>query len=399
MGKLSVLKVKSASPGIHGDGDGLYLRVKPSGARSWVLRVQHNGRREDIGLGSLAALSLAEARDKAAEFRKLAKTGKNARVERDRGKVTIPTFAQALVAAHGELAKGWIGKTGDAFKASLEQYVVPKLGKHRVDAIGSAEVIAALAPVWTDKPALAKKLRVRIVQVLAFAKAHGWREAALPDARELRDGLSKQRRGGNFAAMPFKQVPAFVDNMLAKEATAGRLALVFTILTACRSGEARLARWEQFDREANTWTRPAEVMKSKVAHVVTLSDAALEILDRAESLADGSGLVFPGSRRGSPLSDMTLTKALRDTGEKTVTVHGFRSAFRDWAAEQMPTIPAMVAEMALAHRVGTATEQAYLRSDLRDMRRALMDAWAQFTVPTLASAVGNVVPIRGETAA
>jgi integrase len=383
MGKLSDMKVKNAKPGTHGDGAGLYLRVKPTGAKSWVLRVQFNGRRSDIGLGGYPAdLSLGEARDKAAHLRKLARQGKNAHAERDREKVTIPTFAEAVAEAHKELKKGWSEKNAASFKASLEQHIVPRIGNRLVSEIGSSDVIAALAPIWTDKPEVARKARSRMLQVLSFAKARGWRTMPLPDQRELRDGLAKQPRRSNFEAMPYADVPAFVAKQLTKEEAPGRLALLFTIFTAARSGEVRAATWDQIDFEACTWTRSAEVMKMRTKHVVTLNDAAIAILRRAEALFGDKGVIFPGMRSGSSLSDMSLSKLMRSAGEKA-TVHGFRSSFRDWAAEKMPTIPAMVAEMALAHKVGTATEQAYLRSDLREMRRALMGAWGAFVAPSL----------------
>lgn len=427
MPNLTVTKVRNAKPQRDktgkpiatrfADGAGLHLLVKPTGAKSWILRVQVAGKRRDIGLGSVdldgagrdafgpedrrldqmplmlrKSLTLAEAREKAAALRKLAKAGLDPVAERDRERLKVPTFAEAVTAAHTGLKAGWSDRTSKAFKASLEEHANPKLGAMRVDAIGSAEVIHALAPIWNDKPVMARKVRSRIAQVLAFAKARGWRKDALPDARELRTGLSKQARGGNFAAMRFAEVPEFVAGELGKEWTASRTAMLFAILTGARSGEVRNATWEQIDLKARTWTRPASVMKMKEGHVVTLSDAAVALLERFTAKDLRTGLIFPGVRGGA-LSDMSLTKALRTAG-RAETVHGFRSSFRDWAAEKMPTIPAMVAEMALAHRVGTATEQAYLRTDLRDMRRALMDAWGRFAAPSLSGVTDNVAPIR-----
>ncbi|MBC2651350.1 tyrosine-type recombinase/integrase [Novosphingobium aerophilum] len=428
MGKLTTAKVRNAKPGYGGDGkpvkrsyqdgDGLFLLVGPSGARSWMLRLQVDGRRRDIGLGAVdvdglgrgafdpddqrfaelplmlrKSLSLAEAREKAAALRKLAKAGKDPKVERDRQRVKVPTFAEAVTEAHEALCKGWSARTAKAFKASLEEHANPKLGSFKVDAIGSAEVITALAPIWTDKPVMARKVRSRIGQVLAFAKARGWRKDALPDARELRTGLSKQSRGGNFAAMPYGEVPAFVEGELAKGTAASRYAVLFAILTGARSGEVRKATWEQIDLEARIWSRDESVMtKTGISHVVTLSDAAVALLDRYTPKGLREGLIFRGAR-GGPLSDMSLTKAMRSAG-RAETVHGFRSSFRDWAAEKMPTIPAMVAEMALAHRVGTSTEQAYLRSDLRDMRRSLIEAWGRFAAPSLSGIAGNVTPLK-----
>lgn len=400
MAKLSELKAKNAKPGVHGDGSGLYLRVKPSGAKSWVLRVQHLGKREDIGLGGYPAdLSLAEARESAARLRKLARQGVDARADRDKGKVRIPTFAEAVIEAHTALSKGWSERTAAAFLSSLTAHAVPRIGSTRVDFIQSDQVISVLSPLWTTKPAMAKKLRVRIMQVLQYAKSHRWRSDALPTTKDISNGLSKPAIGTHFAAMPFASVPDFMAGQLTKEETAGRLALFFTILTAARSGEVRAARWEHIDLEARTWSRPKELMKMRAAHVVTLNLAAVALLERAAEAFGATGLVFPGASGDRPLSDMTLTRVMRVAGE-AATVHGFRSAFRDWAAEKMPTVPAMVAEMALAHRVGTATEQAYLRSDLREMRRALMDGWGRFVAPSLSPGGSNVVtlPSRDATA-
>ena len=399
MAKLSELRAKNAKPGVHGDGSGLYLRVKPSGAKSWVLRVQYMGTRQDIGLGGYPAdLSLADAREKAAHLRKLARKGVDARADRDKGKVRHPTFAEVVSEAHSALSKGWAERTGKAFKASLEEHAVPKLGTLRVNAIVASDIILALAPIWTDKPVMAKKVRARILTVLAFAKARGWRSEGLPDARELRTGLAKQPRGGNFASVPFAKVPDFVAGQLAKVPSTSRMAMLFAVLTGARSGEVRHATWDKIDLKARTWSRTAGDMKSGVQHVVTLNDAAIAILEQMASLERGGSLIFPGTKPGKPLSDMSLTRIMR-LADRDETVHGFRSAFRDWAAEKMPTVPAMVAEMALAHRVGTSTEQAYLRSDLRDMRRTLMDAWGLFVAPSLSPRGNNVVQISARAQA
>ncbi len=382
MGKLTVKQVKNAKPGTHVDGLGLLLRVRESGARSWILRVQVDGQRRDIGLGSDADLTLAEAREKAAHLRKIARQGKDPIAARDAHKALPLTFAQALDLAHAELAKGWEEKTGEAFRASLLAHAVPVIGRKRVSTIGAADLIAVLEPIWTDKPHQARKIRRRLVQVLQFAKARGWRTEPVPEAHEIRQGLAKQDLGGGFAAMPYAEVPGFFGEQLAKDASPARLALLFAILTAARSQEVRLARWEQVDLAKRLWSRPAAIMKSKLPHVVTLSPAAVAILERAAETGSGAGLIFPSAREGRPLSDMTLSKQMRAAG-RSETVHGFRSSFRDWAAEEMPSVPAMVAEMALAHSVGNATEKAYLRSDLRALRFELVDAWGAFIAPSL----------------
>lgn len=236
------------------------------------------------------------------------------------------------------------------------------------------------------------------MQVLQFAKAKRWRTDALPMPREISGGLAKQGPGKSYLAMPFADVPHFVAAQLTKQETPGRLALLFTILTAARSGEVRNSRWKHIDLEARTWTRPAALMKMKSGHVVTLSEAAVVVLERAKAIHGAEGLIFPGASKDKALSDMTLTRVMR-LADRKETVHGFRSSFRDWTAEKMPTVPAMVAEMALAHKVGTATEQAYLRSDLRDMRLSLMNAWGRFVAPSLSPGSSNVVELSRPAAA
>lgn len=386
MAQLTALQVKNAAPGVHVDGRGLLLRVKPSGAKSWVLRVQHMGRRQDIGLGSTDDLTLAEAREKAAALRKVARQGGDAIAERDKQKSVVPTFAQAVTAAHREKGKGWTDKTAAQFLASLENHAVPQLGRRRVDRIEAEHIIAALAPIWTEKPEMARKVRHRIGEVLAFAKARGWRATVVPPAREVTAGLAKQPESKNFASMPYAQLPGYFAEQWSKSDSPARLALLFAILTAARSGEVRRSTWDQIDRGASEWKRPAELMKGSKPHTVALSPAALALLDRAERLDGPDKLIFP-SLRGKILTDDALRKMYRDSG-RTETPHGFRSTFRDWAAEQMPHIPSTVAEIALSHKVGDRTEQAYFRSDLIEMRRTLMDAWAEFATSKIPGA-GN----------
>ena len=434
MGKLTVAKVRSAKPGRNAagqpikaalqDGDGLFLIVTPGGAKSWMLRVQVSGKRRDIGLGAvdtesagMAAfaagddrlaevplmlrknLSLAEAREKAAALRKLAKAGGDPKVERDRLRVKVPTFAEAVTETYQAFKSGWSERTAKAFKASLEEHANPKLGQLKVDAIGSAEVVAALAPIWTAKPVMARKVRSRIGQVLALAKSRGWRADAPPDARELRGGgLSNQPLAGNFEAMPYQDCPGFFASEWGKELTSSRAAMLFALLTGNRSGSVRNATWDQIDLEAREWHCPPENMKSKRAHDVALSDAAVALLRRFQpDAALRAGLIFPGAKRGRPLSDMSLTKILRLAGREE-TVHGWRTSFRSWAGEQMPHIPWNVAELAISHRVGTTVEKAYNRADYLAMRRALFDGWGLFVAPALSGAASNVTPIRGVTA-
>jgi integrase len=374
MAKLTAKSVERARPGRHADGQGLYLLVSKTGAKSWVLRVQVHGRRRDIGLGSIAELTLAEARDKARELRKIAKSGRDPIAVRDKVKIAVPTFEAATEACHKNgPPKRWSTRHADAFLASLKQHAMPRLGRLMVDSIEDSDVTAVLAPLWHEKPAAARKLRQRIRTVLDFAKLNGWRATGAPQVN-----LGKQPRSGNFAMMPYADVSAFVAALRDRPISAGRLALLFTILTAARSGEVRHARWSQMDLEARTWTRPAAMMKSGEAHVVTLSPAAVAVLETAKQLQtlSSADLVFPGTR-GQPLTDMALLKIVKADGGP-FTVHGFRAAFRTWAAEQMPTIPEAVAEAALAHSVPDAVVRAYQRAKFIELRRKLLDAWGAF---------------------
>lgn len=377
MHKLNVKFVQHAKPGRHCDGLGLYLMVTKSGSKSWVLRVQVNGRRRDIGLGSIHLLTLAEAREKAHELRKVAKFGGDPIAARDKAKMSAMTFAGAARTCHEEgPPTRWQKRHADAFLSSLTTHAFPKLGTLLVDSIDENNIVAVLTPLWHEKPAAARKLRQRIMTVLDFAKVRGWRLSGAPTISP-RASLGRQPRSGNFAAMPYSEVPKFVAHLLEQPATASRLALLLTILTAARSGEVRRARWVHIDEDWLTWARPAELMKTGEAHVVTLSPAAVKILEKAKSfqmLADG--LIFP-NQSGQPLSDMSLLKIVKiEAGP--FTVHGFRSAFRTWAAEQMPTIPEAVAEAALAHVVPDAVVRAYQRAKFMDLRRALLDAWGNY---------------------
>lgn len=428
MGKLNAVKVKNAKPGKGADGkptnarlsdgEGLSLLVKPSGAKVWVLRVQVNKRSRDIGLGSVdleridrkafggddpladvslmlrTSLTLDEAREKARVLRKLAKAGADPVAERDKERREVPTFAEAVEKTHGALEPGWSEKTAKAFLASLKEHAVPKLGTLKVDVIGASDIILALAPIWTTKPVMARKVRARIGQVLAFAKARGWRTDALPDAREMRSGLSKQSGGGHFKAMPYADCSTFFADQWAKELTASRAAMLFAMLTGNRSGSIRAAAWEQIDLEAREWRCPATIMKGKkVAHDVALSDAAIALLERFQPHKElRAGLIFPG-QKGKPLSDMSLTKVLRQA-KRNEAVHGFRTSFRSWAGEKMPHIPWNVAELAIAHKVGTSVEKAYNRADYLAMRRALFDGWGAYIAPSLTGAAGNVIPLQ-----
>ena len=387
MAKLTALKVKHAKAGRHSDGDGLNLLVSKTGAKSWVLRVQVNGRRRDIGLGSLADYTLEEARERAREVRKAARAGADPIAARDQREFTPPTFKQAAYDCHEAKAPGWSDRHASAFLSTLALHVFPKIGNLRVDSITDRDVAAVLSPIWLSKPAAGRKLRQRIGLVLDFSKANGWRETAAP-RQSLSTLLAKQAEAGNFASMPYQDLPAFITKLGAGDETMGRLALLFSILTAARNGEVREARWSHVDFEAMEWHRPAALMrKTGKAHTVTLSPEAIAVLERAKKwrTIKADCLIFHG-KSGKALSDMTLSKIVRPAG---YTVHGFRATFRTWAAECFPTIPEAVAEAALAHVIPDKVERAYNRAKFLDMRRTLLDAWGRYAT----GASGDVVQL------
>lgn len=247
----------------------------------------------------------------------------------------------------------------------------------RVDSITASDITAALAPIWTSKPDMARKVKQRIRTVLNFAHGKGWRAAEAP-SRSITVGLPRQPKGGNYSAMPYAEVPAFVARLRADVATTGKQALLFQIFTAARPGEVRGARWDQIDLANREWKRPATMMKASVMHTVTLNDAAVRLLKliSADRAHEDSDLIFPG-QRGVMMSDMTMSKVLRLAG-LSYDAHGFRSSFRDWAAEKMPAIPDPVAEAALAHVVPDKVVRAYKRTTFVEMRRELMDAWGEY---------------------
>ncbi|RYD57202.1 MAG: integrase [Verrucomicrobiaceae bacterium] len=322
-------------------------------------------------------LTLSEAREKTQLLRRLALAGRDPIAERDRDRSAPPTFRVAAEAAHLELSKGWKDKHSAAFLSTLKEHAFPALGNKRIDLIAANDIRDALAPIWMDIPVMARKVRQRIGTVLNFAKARGWRATEAP-TKAVSVGLSKQPRSGNFAAMPYADVPAFFADQQGKPESLGRLALLFLIATAARSGEVRSARWSHIDRDGKLWNRPAPLMKNDIAHSVTLNAAALAILDRAEALrtTKADALIFPGSG-DRMLSDMTINKVVKDSGQP-FTPHGFRSSFRDFAAEQMPTIPDPVAEAALAHLVSDKVIAAYKRAKFLELRRKLLDGWGEY---------------------
>ena len=378
---LTAARVRRAEqPGRYFDnrGDGLYLLVAPGGTKSWAQRVSVNGKRRDIGLGSARTVALAEARDRAFENRRLVAQGGDPVAEKR--KATMPTFAEAARKTFEAHRDRWRNKKHTvSWMQSLEKHAFPTLGQLRVDRIDREDILKTVVPIWTTETG--SRVRQRIRTVLGWCQAHGYVE--FNAAGEAIDGglPVMPRKQVHYRALPYADVPAALETIATSRASDVVKSLVrFVALTAVRSGEARGATWAEMDLDAALWTIPAERMKAHVEHRVPLSDATVDVLHQMAARRE-SEYVFPSpARRGKPLSDMALTKCLRDTGlaERT-TIHGLRTSFRTWAAEQTDTEHAVM-ELALAHQVGSAVERAYARSDLLAKRRTLMDRWATYAV-------------------
>jgi integrase len=386
MGKLTASKVRAlVEPGRYSDGDGLFLELNGKNSGRWLLRVQMGGRRRDFGLGSLRSVSLADAREAAFLMRKKIAPGIDPVAERKQERLVIPTFRKAAELVHAEHEKAWKnGKHQNQWIASLKTYAFPSLGDRLVSEIEGPLIRDVLAPIWLAKPETARRVRQRIGTVLDWSYARGFRATEAP-MRSLSKGLPRQpKKDKHFAALPYSSIPDFLRKLGERESV-GRVALEALILTAARSGEIRGATWSELDLETALWTVPAARMKMGRAHVVPLSPETVDVFKRAQKFKAGAGdLVFPGQNPQKPLSDMTLLKILRDM-DLEVTVHGFRSAFRDWVAEQTD-YAGEVAEAALAHTVSNKVEAAYRRTDFLDKRRLLMRDWAEFCIKVPATA-------------
>lgn len=381
MGKLNALQVKNLTePGRYSDGEGLILKIGPTGGKSWILRVQVHGIRRDIGLGDARSVSLREAREAAGEMRKLARAGIDPLAAKKSAKqeIVIPTFREAAKLVHAEQKKGWKnGKHGDQWLTTLEKHAWPKLGDVPVDQIEGPLIRDVLAEIWLDIPETARRVKQRIGAVLDWCYVKGFRPSEAP-MRSLTKGLPRQpRKDGHFAAMDYADVPQFLAELQARRLSISRLALELLILTATRSGEVRGARWGELNADLSVWTIPAERMKMGKAHAIPLSPQAADIFRQASRFRMAcTDLVFPGQKPKNPMSDMTLLQLVRGMAVP-VTVHGFRSSFRDWVADKTD-FPREVAEAALAHMLENKVEAAYRRTDFFDKRRALMAAWGDY---------------------
>lgn len=377
--RLSAAMVRTmTTPGFYADGNGLYLKVDPSGAKRWVQRIVIHGKRRDIGLGSTSLVTLAEAREKALENRKAARAGDDPIAAKKRS-TGILSFEEAAKRIH-ELSKPtWKNeKHGQQWINTLTTYAFPFIGKKRVDIIDSSDVLTVLMPIWNSHPETARRVRQRIGTVLDWAIAQSWRTDN--PTKATTKGLPKHDRSKteHRKALHYEKVTDAITKIRASDAgVATKLAFEFLVLTATRSGETREAVWSEFDLTKAVWTIPATRMKAKKAHRIPLPARCLAILEEAKVLKrDSDELVFPGTKEGKPLSDMTLSKLVKELGIEAVP-HGFRSSFRDWAGETTAH-PREVIELAMAHGIKDKAEAAYARSDLFDKRRALMDEWAKF---------------------
>jgi integrase len=414
IGRLTAQRVeklknaKNPTPGMYADGGGLYLRITSEGARNWVLRYMLNRRPRWMGLGPLALYGLADARAKALDARRKrhegidpieARRAERARQRLDEAKaITFKQCAESYIASH---SAGWRNeKHKYQWPATLNAYTHPVIGALPVQAVDTALVLKVLEPIWAKKPETASRVRQRIENILDFAKVRGHRDGENP-ARwrghldKLLPARSRVRKVEHLAALPYAALPGFLSNLREREATAAR-ALEFLILTAARTGEVIGARWNEIDLLDKTWTVPAARMKAGREHRVPLSAPVLAILQEMQRVRDHNDLdwfLFPGPRRGKPLSNMAFLMLLRRMGLDDLTVHGFRATFKTWASERT-SFQNEIVEASLAHIVGGKVEQAYMRGDLFEKRRRLMQQWATFCMSAPITDAQKTVPLR-----
>ncbi len=389
------------TPGKYGDGRGLWLQIVTPERRSWVLRYTFAGKGRYMGLGSVEDVTLAEAREKVDAARKMVRDGvdpieyrrasRKVAIEADERNVTFAQAAAHYIAAN---EAGWRNpKNQEQWRSSMARYALPVIRDLPCGAINTNHVLKILEPIWRSKPETAGRVRGRLETVLSYATVRGWREGPNPAVwrghlQLMLPGKGKISKVRHHAALDWREMPPFMAHLRERDGM-GTRALEFAILTAARSGEVRRALWSEVDMEQATWTIPAERMKSEREHRVPLSAPAMAILTELVKFRDYSGLIFHGQRPGTPMSDMTLTAVLRRMGRGDLTAHGFRSSFRDWAAETTAH-PNHVMELALAHAIGDKVEAAYRRGDLFEKRAALMSDWAAY----LGRAPAEVVALR-----
>lgn len=382
MPTLTALKIaRLKSPGRYYDGNGLHVYIDKTGSRRWVCRIMTRGVTHDIGLGSLNITTLAEARDEAIRLKKIARAGGDPLMDRRISIRHIPTFEEAarekFAAISGEFRNE---KHKAQWITTLETYVFPLIGSRRIDTVMSSQVLDVLGPIWNSKRETASRVRQRMRTVFDYAKSRDWYKGENPVLAAMQ-GLSpdRGRKKRHHPALPYRDLPEFITKMQAFEELGlfGKLAFEFLILTAGRTSEVLLARWDEVDFDNTVWSVPPERMKAGELHQVPLSPRCIEILKTAKEYRDGGEYIFPGRWQVKPMSNMTLTRAMQRMGYGDYVPHGFRSAFRDWAEERTHYKKSAI-EFALAHTVKDRVEGAYLRTKMLDERIALMRDWATF---------------------
>ena len=391
--------------GRFADGGGLYLQVGEKGTKSWLFRFMLDGKARQMGLGAVHTISLPEAREAALKCRKLLHEGmdpiearKEALISQQLQTASAMTFkecAEAYIKSH---SAGWRNAKHTAqWTSTLKTYVFPVFGSLPVQAVDTALVMKALDPIWQVKTETASRVRGRIEAILDWAKARNYREGENP-ARwkghldNLLPARSKVKKVKHHAALPYDEIGSFMNQLAERESVSAR-GLEFQILTAARTGEVMGANWAEIDIDKALWTIPAERTKTDVEHRVPLSTSVIALLEHMREVSS-SEFVFPGAKAGKSLSSMAFLQLLKRMGRGDLTAHGFRSTFRDWAAERT-AFPREVAEMALAHTIGDKVEAAYRRGDLFEKRRKMMDAWADYCGTVYEDGAGKVVPIKG----
>ena len=373
---LSATAVRNLKePGKYYDLHGLFLRIEPTGSRRWVQRVSISGRQREIGLGSADLVTLAEARELAMSNKKLARAGGDPLAAKQE-RIAIPSLNEAIDKVIELNAPTWTNaKHAAQFKSTLTNYVTPKLGRRPVSDIQTADILGILTPIWSSKGETARRVKQRIGTVMKWAIAQGYRTD--DPTLALNQVLPKQnRKPKHRAALPHTDVSACLKSIHQSDAMLStKLAIELLVLTATRSGEVRLAEWSEVDLETRIWKIPPNRMKMREEHIIPLSNRAIAVLKQAQTLST-DGLIFPGMKRGRPMSDATMSKLVKALGYP-VDIHGFRTSFRTWVQEQTNTAHE-VAERALAHKTTNKVEAAYARSDLFEKRRKLMDAWATY---------------------
>lgn len=393
--QLTVRKIASLKDGVYGDGGNLWITIRGE-TRAWTFRYKSplTGKRREMGLGPARDVPLSEARSKAADARRLLLEGRDPLEEQTKRKHDATkerTFKEVAEHYIAEQTPAWKDpRSAPMWRSSLGRHVYPLMGNRPIGQVQTEDVLAVLRPIWETTTETASRLRGRIERILDYAHSHHWREGDNP-ARwrgHLANILPKPTAVAKVVhhpAIPYRDLPS-VFAQLGRQDGSAALAVRFLCLTAARSGEVRHARWSEIDLEKQIWVVPAERMKAKREHRVPLTTGALNVLRRMEilrPLPSANGLIFPGGKIGSPLSDVAISKALhRAAGTKDVTIHGLRSSFRDWAAEETD-FSREVAEMALAHAIGNKVEAAYRRGDLFSKRQEMMRQWEKFCLRSM----------------